>query len=431
MTSALVHLHLSVPTHPLVTDLEKAGITVLACIENCSKLVQNVLQFGPDLIVCLDPLPSEPLFRAIELLGETAPRPVLLFTTDANAENIARGMEVGVQAYIVNGYGPERLRSLIHLAQARFNREQLIQAEMRDVTGRLQERKEVERAKGILMRARQVSDDDAFQMLRTASMHTNQRMGQVSRHIIHSARFAEDINRAGQLRMLSQRIVKLILLRLAGIRREQLDVYFRQSTLQIESNLSALGKSLSPATFGDLLGQVMHTWSRLRQALQQDVQASELRPIDELAELLLYEAERLTGSLQNAGAAPPLQVLNTAGRQRMLSQRHAKYALLNVLGDPSLAARHLSGMAESRASVEQAMLYLNGLPLTSPEIRATLRAASEGWDELLKAVESSREATGLARTASLESIARSSEAVLEIFEQLTALYERSMQMLVG
>ena len=431
MTSALVNLPLSPTAPPLLADLENVGIEVIANTQDCSKLVQDVLQCAPDLIVCFDPLPGETLFRAIELLGETSPRPVLLFTTDGNADHIARAMQAGVHAYVVNGYGPERLRSLIHLAQARFARDQAMHADVRDAAGRLEERKVVERAKGILMRARQVSDDDAFQMLRTASMHTNQRMEQVSRHIIHSARFAEDLNRAGQLRMLSQRLVKLVGLQLAGVQRGQVTERLKESKLHIENNISALGKSLSPATFGDLLGQVMHTWSRLRQALQQEPRVGELGPVDELAELLLHEAERLTGSLQNAGAAPPLQVLNTAGRQRMLSQRYAKYALLCALGDTALFARHEAGMAESRADIDEGLLYLNQIPLTSPEIRTTLQAAATGWQQLLEAVEASRGTTGAPQLASLDRIAVSSEALLEVFEQLTALYERSMQMLAG
>jgi two-component system, response regulator PdtaR len=433
MTSALVNFQLSPTAPPLLADLESVGIEVIANTQDCSKLVQDVLQCAPDLIVCFDPLPSESLFRAIELLGETSPRPVLLFTTDGNADHIARAMQAGVHAYVVNGYGPGRLRSLIHLAQARFTHDQALYAEVRDATGRLEERKVVERAKGILMRARQVSDDDAFQMLRTASMHTNQRMGQVSRHIIHSARFAEDLNRAGQLRMLSQRLVKLLGLQVAGVQRGQVIERLKESKLHIESNISALGKSLSPTTFGDLLGQVMHTWSRLRQALQQEARVGELGPIDELAELLLHEAERLTDSLQNAGAAPPLQVLNVAGRQRMLSQRHAKYALLCALGigSTALSARHEAGMAESRVAIDEGFLYLNQIPLSSPEIRETLQAAAEGWQQLQGAVAGSLDASGAAQLTSLERIAVSSEALLEIFEQLTALYERSMQMLAG
>ena len=65
--------------------------------------------------------------------------------------------------------------------------------------------------------AQSLSDDDAFRTLRSAAMSSNQRMGQLSQHIIQSAHFAEVVNRSGQLRMLSQRLVKLHLLQAAQV----------------------------------------------------------------------------------------------------------------------------------------------------------------------------------------------------------------------
>ena len=421
MTSALVNLNGPTGSHALVADLEAVGIQVLGRTEGCGKLVQEVLRQAPDLVICDDPLPGEELFRALQVIAETSPRPVIVFTSDGDADKIVRAMEVGVHAYVINGYGPQRLRSLIHLARARFNREQALRAEMLDVSSRLEERKMVDRAKGILMRARQVSDDDAFQILRTASMHSNQRLGQVSRHIIHSARFAEDVNRSGQLRMLSQRLVKLVLLQLAGVQPAQAKERLKESMLRIDGNLAALGKSLSQPTFGDLLGQITHTWTRLKLALQAEPRAAEMLQINELAELLLQEAERMTSSLENAGAAPPLRVLNLAGRQRMLCQRFAKYALLAVLGDQASLPQHEAGMAESRAAFEEALRYLNAIPLTSMDIRRALDAAAICWAQMLGGVAEGQ----------LEGLASASEELLALFEQLSAHYERSMQMLVG
>ncbi|OGA99650.1 MAG: response regulator receiver protein [Burkholderiales bacterium RIFCSPHIGHO2_12_FULL_61_11] len=425
MSSALLHLNGPMSAHPLLSDLASVGIEVLGSVGERSKLVQEVLRQDPDLVICDDPLPDEELFTTLQIIGDTAPRPVIVFTTDADAGNIIRATQVGVHAYVVNGYGRQRLRSLIHLAQARFSREQALRGELLDVRSRLEERKVVDRAKGILMRARQVSDDDAFQMLRTVSMRSNQRLGQVSQQIIHSARFAQDVNRSGQLRMLSQRLVKLALLQLAGVRSAQVTERLKESVIRIDANISALGKSLSQPTFGDLLGQVQRTWAQLRPFLQGEPQARHMAQMDALAEQLLQEAEHLTSSLENAGAMAPLQVLNVAGRQRMLSQRFAKFALLTAVGDAAAMPGNAAGMAEVRAAFEQAQRYLNGISLASKEICALLDAAAVGWAQMLAGADL------VGPAASLERLALASEDLLDVFDKLSVQYEQSMQMLTG
>ncbi len=425
MTSALVSLSDATGAHPLVTDLEAMGLEVLACNTDRAKLVREVLARAPDLVICWDPLPDEALFKALQLIDETAPCPVIVFTTDSDAGKIARATEVGVHAYVVNGYGQQRLRALVHLAQARFGREQALRAQVADLASRLEERKMVDRAKGILMRARGVSDDDAFQMLRTASMQSNQRLGQVSRHIIHSARFAEDVNRSGQLRMLSQRLVKLALLQMAGVTGARVQERLEESVQRIDANIAALGKNLSQPTFGDLLRQIASSWGQLKKALQGQPAAGDLDRINELAEQLLLAAERLTGSLENAGATPPLHVLNLAGRQRMLSQRFAKYALLEVVAGPSAIPGNQAGMAATRQAFEEALRQLGDIPLTSKDIRQTLAAAGSCWEHLLAGIGTTDRKDGLER------LAVASEDLLDAFEQLSLHYERSVQMLVG
>ena len=425
MTSALVHLNGTQGSARLVADLEATGIQVLGVVHERHKLVQEVVRHAPDLVVCDDPLPGEALFKVTQAIADISPRPVLVFTSDSDADNLVRALDSGIHAYVVNGYAASRLRSLIQLAQARFRHDKAMRDELLDLGNRFEERKTVERAKGILMHARQMSDDDAFQILRTASMHTNQRLGQVSQHIIHSARFAESVNRAGQLRMLSQRLVKLYLLQLAGVQVAQHKQRLQDSLLRIDGNLALLEKNLSKPTFGDLLGQLMRTWIRLKHALQGEPRVAQLAHIDDIAETLLQEAERLTSSLENAGAVAPLHVLNMAGRQRMLSQRFAKYALLGVLGDATARQHSEAAMAGVRAEFEQGLGYLQGLPLSTQDIRHALGAAAAGWQHMLAGAAESR------RPAGQERLASASETLLDVFDQLSAYYEHSMQMLVG
>ena len=435
MTSVLIHVHGMKGAHPLVADLEAAGIQVLGIAGDRNKLVQEVVRHAPDLVICDEAQPGDALFKVTLALAQTAPCPVIVFTNAADAGLMARAIDSGIHAYVVNGYGANRLRPLIHLAQARFRHESQQHQALQELATRFDERKWVDRAKSILMRTQQLSDDDAFEFLRTTSMHTNQRLGQVSQHIIHTARFAEDVNRCGQLRMLSQRLVKLHALQRAGVQAAQFVEQSHESVARIDAHLAHLGKSLSQATYGDLLGQLVQTWDRLKRALQSvaalDQADAALASKDELAEQLLQGAERLTTELESAGLAPPLRVLNMAGRQRMLSQRFAKYAVLGMLGDSELLQRSEVGMAESRVAFEQALTYLNSLPLSTPDIQSALQAAGIGWLEMLALVKDKRGAGALDRAERLQSLAIASENLLDVFEQLSAHYERSMQMLVG
>ena len=435
MTSALVHVNGLKTAHPLAADLLAAGIEVRATVQDRAKLLQEVVRHAPDVLICDVPAPDEALFQATAAIAEMAPCAVVVFTADTDVGHMDRAIASGIHGYEVNGYGAPRLRALVHLAQARFRHEQAHAQALADISTRFEERKLVERAKGILMQAQHLSDDDAFHILRTASMHTNQRLGQVSQHIVQSARCAEDVNRCGQLRMLSQRLTTLYVLQSlqgtgpqAGPFAQQL----RDAVQRIDANLAYLGKSLSHATYGDLLGQVQQTWADLQPMLHSRpapaAAASAYARLDELAEHLLQGAERLTGQLESASPAPPLRVLNLAGRQRMLSQRFAKCAVLALLGDAPLQERSISGMAASRAAFEAALTYLNGLPLSTPDIHTALEAAGIGWLQLLAVAKA---APGESAWAQTDRLAQASETLLAVLEQLSAHYEHSMQMLTG
>ncbi|QHE85426.1 type IV pili methyl-accepting chemotaxis transducer N-terminal domain-containing protein [Hydrogenophaga sp. BPS33] len=429
MTSALVFRSGAAAVLPLAQDLQAIGIEVLAQEDGCSKLVQAAVRHAPDVVIGEVSTPGDGLFKATQALADTAPCPVIVFTADIDAGRIEQAVGAGIHAYVVQGYGAQRLRPLIHLAQARFRQEQALQAQLRDVSQRFEERKSVERAKGILMRARQLTDDEAFQVLRTASMHSNQRLGQVSEHIIQSAHFAEGVNRAGQLRMLSQRVVKLYLLRLAEVQARTQDALLDASIQRVDANIAQLDKTLSAATFGDLLAQVVATWQRLKPALKGKPAAGQLATVDALAERLLQEAERLTSGLESAGAAPPLKVLNVAGRQRMLSQRFAKGALMALL-EPATPTGE-AAMTLAQREFEAGLALLQGLPLSTPEIRQTLDAAAREWALLVAGATHLQRPAGRDRLLRLEGLASASENLLEGFEQLSAHYERSMQMLMG
>lgn len=427
MTSVLLCSTRQMTAPTLAADLQAAGILVLATVMDCSKLVQGVVLHAPDVVVCDVPVPTAAWFQALQVVGQTVPCPLIVFTNDSDAGHILQATECGVHAYVVNGYGANRLRALIHLAQARFQKAEQQRHAYEELATRFEERKAVDRAKGILMRAQSLSDDDAFRTLRSAAMSSNQRMGQLSQHIIQSAHFAEVVNRSGQLRMLSQRLVKLHLLQAAQVQAAHHATLLSESVQWVDTNFALLRKNLSQPTYGDLLEQVAHTWELLKAALVRGGTDA----VEHEAEALLMGAERLTASLESSGAAAPLHVLNLAGRQRMLSQRFSKYALLALVGEGAAVDVAQVSMRAAQQEFEKALTYLNGLPLSTPAIQEVLGAAGVAWLQMVAAAQDAQRLSTAQRGARLEDLATGSETLLGLFEQLSGHYEHSMQMLLG
>ncbi|HLL18056.1 MAG TPA: ANTAR domain-containing protein, partial [Rubrivivax sp.] len=290
-----------------------------------------------------------------------------------------------------------------------------------NVTERLEERKQVDRAKGLLMRSRQMHEDEAFAALRRVAMRSGQRIGEVARRLVEAAQGAADVNRSGQLRMLSQRIVKLhALLRCAQSRRADTADLLGDSIQHTEDIVKGLQRDLSAATFGDLIDKLVQAWTALRQAVQVEPTSGDLALIDSLAEQMLLRGDALTAALEGLAGAGTLRVVNVCGRQRMLTQRVAKHALLATLL-PAAAESHRCAAEMARRDFEGGVAYLEGLPLVDREIRAGLAAAAEQWQLLL--------AADAAKPAGRETLAAASEALLELFDGLTGHYERSIQVL--
>ncbi len=124
-------------------------------------------------------------------------------------------------------------------------------------------------------------------------------------------------------------------------------------------------------------------------------------------------------------------MLNLAGRQRMLSQRFAKYAVLAVLADAPMLLRCDAVMADAKTAFEMALTYLNGIPLSTADIRQELEAAGIGWLQMLAIARDARHMAGPQRLLQLQRLAQASEDLLGVFERLSAHYEQSMQTLAG
>ena len=404
------------------SDLARVGIHCVGAVDS-DDLVRAAVQKAPDAILVDETNPDPRTYAALSAMQASAPRPVLMFAAAIEGNGIDRAVDAGVHALVLGSYDGRRLRPLIQLAQVRFRHEQQLRRTLADLNRRYDERKLVDRAKGILMRATQLPEEEAFRILRSASMRGNRRVGQVSREVIDAARDAEAVNRAGQLRMLSQRLVKLHALLATGTDAAGTGALLAQTVDRTDANLARLAETLSPQTYGDLLQPIQAAWKLLRKPLTRAPDAARLGSLDAAAEKLLQLAEQLTASLELDGTGTPLHLVNVSGRQRMLSQRVVKLALLAALPQDGAANIARNRIAPAIEEFDASLQYLVSIPLVTQETGGLLANARTEWSTVVASIDGGGSPDG--RLA----LAGASEALLATFDRLTAIYERSMAVL--
>jgi response regulator NasT len=163
------------------------GVEVTCTLESALELFERVAEHKPDVVLIDTESPSRDVLEQLAVMSSSAPRAVVLFTEDGDEATIRAALRAGVSAYIVDGIAPGRLDPIMRVAMERFAADQKLRAELEDTRDRLEERKLVERAKGILMKQRGLSEDDAFVALRSHAMDRGLRLGDAAKQVIDVA----------------------------------------------------------------------------------------------------------------------------------------------------------------------------------------------------------------------------------------------------
>ena len=188
------------------------------------------------------------------------------------------------------------------------------------------------------------------------------------------------------------------------------------------NDLGILSKAISANGYGDLVDRVARSWHDVKSVCKAEPELSDVVMLDDLAELMLKNAESLTEFLESSGLVASLHVLNVAGRQRMLSQRITKLCFMLAIRPD---AGRLAQLAELTKTFQTAMVYLVDVPLSSPSIRENLQAAQKDWQHLYDVLKS------ISDIKALDQISEAGERLLNVSERLTDQYERAMQILIG
>jgi response regulator NasT len=167
--------------------LVMAGHEVAASLASPLELLRAVEELQPDVIVIDTESPTRDVLEHVVIVSQSSPRPIVMFSTDGGGETIRDAVRAGVSAYIVDGLEAARVNTIVQVACARFEEFQRLKAELAEVNLKLSDRKLVERAKGLLMRSRGLSEENAYHALRKLAMSKKLRLGDIAQQVIDAA----------------------------------------------------------------------------------------------------------------------------------------------------------------------------------------------------------------------------------------------------
>lgn len=168
----------------LRNSLTNLGYDIVAHLDEPGALRTEVARAAPDVIIVKTQTPSDETLDSLAAVSASSPRPIVVFAAEGDRDLIRRAVDCGVDAYVVEGWAPERVAAIIDAATARFDMYDATRKELASTRARLAERKLIEKAKGIVMEQRKVSEDQAYHAMRKMAMDQNLPLAEVARRLI-------------------------------------------------------------------------------------------------------------------------------------------------------------------------------------------------------------------------------------------------------
>ena len=167
--------------------LREAGFADVTTLTISGQLMCDIVEIDPDVIFIDLGNPNRDRLEAAFQVSRAAQRPIAMFVDSSDTESTLAAVEAGVSAYVVNGLRKERVKPILDLAITRFNAFHRLQRELEETRNALAQRKAVERAKGILMKSKSISEDEAYSLLRKAAMSQNRKIIEVAESLVLAA----------------------------------------------------------------------------------------------------------------------------------------------------------------------------------------------------------------------------------------------------
>src|SRR5438552_950073 len=168
----------------LEDGLREAGTVNVARIENRTGLLARIYAIDPDVILIDLENPSRDELEQMFQMSRAVKRPVAMFVDQSDTASIQASVDAGVSAYIVGNLQKDRIKTILDLCISRFNAFSRLQDELDRTKSALEERKVIDRAKGILMKAKNMSEEDAYALLRKTAMNEKKKIAEVAQSVI-------------------------------------------------------------------------------------------------------------------------------------------------------------------------------------------------------------------------------------------------------
>ena len=171
----------------LQDGLREAGYLNLTHIDDRTGLLARIYAIDPDVILIDLENPSRDVLEAMFQVRRAVRRPIAMFVDQSDSASIQASVDAGVSAYIVGNLQKDRIKTILDLCVSRFNAFSRLQDELDRAKSALEDRKVIDRAKGILMKAKNMSEEDAYALLRKTAMNENKKIAEVAQSVIMAA----------------------------------------------------------------------------------------------------------------------------------------------------------------------------------------------------------------------------------------------------
>ena len=160
------------------------GFNLVAVLPADVFLHERLSQLQPDMIIVDAESEARDALEHVVMATRDARRPIVMFTNDSDTSHVKDAVAAGVSAYIVAGLSAERIRPILDVAMARFQHEQALRQELAATKTELQDRKVIDRAKGLLMQRQGLSEQAAFEKMRKTAMDKSLKLAEVAQRML-------------------------------------------------------------------------------------------------------------------------------------------------------------------------------------------------------------------------------------------------------